>query len=89
MLLPILVARQNYWMLICLKEYNYFTSCTTLKLIIFSGQTKWRKGRMCAKSLFSYMQSEFKHKQNCSRGNQIALRKYEQSTIPRYLKMPI
>jgi hypothetical protein len=43
--LPVLLlAWQNYWMLIGWEEYNYFINCTAVQLMIFPKQTKWRKG---------------------------------------------
>jgi hypothetical protein len=40
----LLLAWQNYWMLIGWEEYNYFINCTAVQLMIFPKQTKWRKG---------------------------------------------
>jgi hypothetical protein len=44
MLLSLLLAWQNYWMLIGWEEDNYFINCTAVQLMIFQKQTKWRKG---------------------------------------------
>ena len=43
-LIYLLLAWQNYLMLIGWKEYNYFINCTAIQLTIFPKQTKWRKG---------------------------------------------
>jgi hypothetical protein len=40
----LLLAWQNYWMLIGWEEYNYFINCAAVQLMIFPKQTKWRKG---------------------------------------------
>ena len=42
----LLLAWQNYWMLIGWGEYNYFINCTAVQLMIFPKQTKWRKGTL-------------------------------------------
>jgi hypothetical protein len=43
-LIMLLLAWQNYWMLIGWEEYNYFINCTAVQLMIFPTQTEWRKG---------------------------------------------
>jgi hypothetical protein len=43
-LLSLLLAWQNYCILIGWEEYNYFIYCTAVQLMIFLTQTKWRKG---------------------------------------------
>jgi hypothetical protein len=39
-LLHLLLAWQNYWMLIGWEEYNYLINCTAVRLMIFPKQTK-------------------------------------------------
>jgi hypothetical protein len=49
--LYLLLAWQNYWMLIGWEEYNYFINCTAVQLMIFPKQTKWHFKHKCEMKL--------------------------------------